>query len=74
MRQIKLQKVMVLMILSLIFSVASAFAAEPIKIAQIVGVTGPYEAYTKQSTDGFKMGLEYATKVPSSNPTGESNF
>jgi len=62
MRQIKLQKVMVLMILSLIFSVASAFAAEPIKIAQIVGVTGPYEAYTKQSTDGFKMGLEYATK------------
>jgi len=62
MRQIKLQKVMVLMILSLIFSAASAFAAEPIKIAQIVGVTGPYEAYTKQSTDGFKMGLEYATK------------
>ena len=62
MRQIKLQKVMVLMILSLIFSVASAFAAEPIKIAQVVGVTGPYEAYTKQSTDGFKMGLEYATK------------
>jgi branched-chain amino acid transport system substrate-binding protein len=62
MRQIKLQKVMVLMILALIFSVASAFAAEPIKIAQIVGVTGPYEAYTKQSTDGFKMGLEYATK------------
>jgi len=62
MRQIKLQKVMVLMILALIFSAASAFAAEPIKIAQIVGVTGPYEAYTKQSTDGFKMGLEYATK------------
>ena len=25
------------------------------------GVTGPYEAYTKQSINGFKMGLEYAT-------------
>jgi branched-chain amino acid transport system substrate-binding protein len=62
MKRIKLQKVMVLLILALIFSVASASAAEPIKIAQIVGVTGPYEAYTKQSTDGFKMGLEYATQ------------
>ena len=62
MKRIKLQKVMVLMILALIFSVGSASAAEPIKIGQIVGVTGPYEAYTKQSTDGFKMGLEYATK------------
>ncbi len=37
-------------------------AAEPIKIAQVVGVTGPYEAYTKQSITGFKMGLEYVTK------------
>jgi branched-chain amino acid transport system substrate-binding protein len=62
MKRIKLQKVMVLMILALIFSVVSASAAEPIKIGQIVGVTGPYEAYTKQSTDGFKMGLEYATQ------------
>lgn len=61
MKQIKLQKAMVLMILALVFSAVSAFSAEPIKIAQVVGVTGPYEAYTKQSTDGFKMGLEYAT-------------
>lgn len=62
MKQTALQKLMVLMVLVLILSVSSAFAAEPIKIAQIVGVTGPYEAYTKQSTDGFKMGLEFATK------------
>ena len=61
MKQIKSQKVMVLMILVLICWATSALAAEPIKIAQIVGVTGPYEAYTKQSIDGFKMGLEYAT-------------
>ena len=62
MKQTALQKLMVLMVLVLILSMSSAFAAEPIKIAQIVGVTGPYEAYTKQSTDGFKMGLEFATK------------
>jgi branched-chain amino acid transport system substrate-binding protein len=61
MERITLQKAWVLMILVLIFSATSALAAEPIKIGQIVGVTGPYEAYTKQSTDGFKMGLEYAT-------------
>lgn len=62
MKQTALQKLMVLMVVVLILSVSSAFAAEPIKIAQIVGVTGPYEAYTKQSTDGFKMGLEFATQ------------
>jgi branched-chain amino acid transport system substrate-binding protein len=43
-------------------ALSSAWAAEPIKIAQVVGVSGPYEAYTKQSIAGFKMGLEYATK------------
>lgn len=37
-------------------------AADPIKIARVVGITGPYEAYTKQSLNGFEMGLEYATK------------
>jgi branched-chain amino acid transport system substrate-binding protein len=41
---------------------ATAMAAEPIRIAHVVGVTGPLEAYTKQSITGFKMGLEYATK------------
>ncbi|MFO7599355.1 MAG: ABC transporter substrate-binding protein, partial [Candidatus Desulfacyla sp.] len=39
-----------------------ATAADPIKIAQVVSVTGPLEVYAKQSTTGFEMGLEYATK------------
>jgi branched-chain amino acid transport system substrate-binding protein len=38
-----------------------AHAADPIKIAHIYGKTGPYEAYAKQSHDGFMLGLEYAT-------------
>lgn len=49
-------------VLAAMVATGSAMAAEPIKIAQVVGVTGPYEAYTKQSITGFKMGLEYATK------------
>jgi branched-chain amino acid transport system substrate-binding protein len=40
----------------------AALAADPIKIARVVGITGPLEAYTKQSLVGFEMGLEYATK------------
>lgn len=39
-----------------------ATAADPIKIAQVVSVTGPLEVYAKQSATGFQMGLEYATK------------
>ena len=54
--------VLILGLLIVALLASQAMSAEPIKIAQIVGVTGPYEAYTKQSTDGFKMGLEYATK------------
>ena len=42
--------------------VSGALAADPIKIAQVVGVTGPLEAYAKQSVNGFQLGLEYATK------------
>jgi branched-chain amino acid transport system substrate-binding protein len=54
-----------LLIALLVFGLTAAVAAnaaEPIKIAQVVGVTGALEAYTKQSITGFKMGLEYATK------------
>ncbi len=32
-----------------------------IRIAHIMGKTGPLEAYAKQSATGFMMGLEYAT-------------
>ncbi|WP_025323674.1 substrate-binding domain-containing protein [Deferrisoma camini] len=46
-----------------LFSAPPARATEkPIKIAQVVGVTGPFEVYAKQSITGFKMGLEYATR------------
>jgi len=38
----------------------SAWAQE-IKIAHVYGKTGPLEAYAKQSSIGFEMGLEYAT-------------
>lgn len=57
----KLSGVIVSVVLTLVFAAGLSLAAEPIKIAQVVGVTGPYEAYTKQSITGFKMGLEYAT-------------
>jgi branched-chain amino acid transport system substrate-binding protein len=43
---------------------ANAALAQPVKeirIAHINGKTGPLEAYAKQSTVGFMMGLEYAT-------------
>ena len=41
---------------------AGAAAADDLKIALIHGVTGPLQAYAKQTETGFMMGLEYATK------------
>lgn len=38
-----------------------AMAAEPIKIANIEALSGPFEQYGNQSRVGFKMGMEYAT-------------
>jgi len=41
---------------------ASSFAEEkPVKIALVTDKTGPLEAYAKQTSAGFAMGLEYAT-------------
>jgi len=41
---------------------ASAVAAgEDLRIALIVGKTGPFEAYAKQTEAGFMLGLEYLT-------------
>jgi branched-chain amino acid transport system substrate-binding protein len=40
---------------------ASAAAAQELKIALIVGKTGPFEAYAKQTETGFMLGLEYLT-------------
>lgn len=39
----------------------TAQAKKPIKIALIHGVSGIMESYAKQTTVGFKLGLEYAT-------------
>jgi branched-chain amino acid transport system substrate-binding protein len=38
-----------------------AHAAGEIRIAHVHSVTGPLEAYGKQTTTGFMMGLDYAT-------------
>ena len=40
---------------------SSAFAADPIKIGIMQGLSGPYEIYGKAEVTGFKMGLEWAT-------------
>ncbi len=53
---------MVAAILTVVLVSGAALAAEPIKIARVVGITGALEAYSKQSLVGFEMGLEYATK------------
>src|SRR5271154_1631497 len=60
-------------VISLAVAVAIGFAGaavtmsgwaddKPIKIALITDKTGPLEAYAKQTSTGFAMGLEYATK------------
>ena len=40
---------------------SSAFAADPIKIGIMQGLSGPFEIYGKAEVTGFKMGLEWAT-------------
>ena len=48
-------------------SAPQAYTAEnPIKIALIADKTGPLEAYAKQTSAGFAMGLDYATGGTSS--------
>jgi branched-chain amino acid transport system substrate-binding protein len=54
--------VVMVTVLALLLTAVVSVAEEPIKIARVVGITGPLEAYAKQSLEGFKMGLEYATK------------
>lgn len=41
----------------------AAYAADPIKIALVHGLSGStFEVFSKQTQTGFEMGLEYATK------------
>ncbi|MBL7174551.1 MAG: substrate-binding domain-containing protein [Desulfobacteraceae bacterium] len=55
-----LRNILVLVVLSMFLAVPT-FAAEPIKIGIIQGLSGPYEIYGKAEVTGFKMGLEYFT-------------
>jgi len=43
-------------------AIGGAASADDIKVALIRGLTGPLEAYAKQTETGFMLGLEYATK------------
>ena len=40
---------------------ATGAAAQELRIALIVGKTGPFEAYAKETETGFMLGLEYLT-------------
>src|SRR5271169_123927 len=42
--------------------ICRAAAAEDLKIALVYGLTGPLQAYAKQTETGLKLGFEYATK------------
>ncbi len=43
-------------------ALVGAAHADDVKVALIRGLTGPLEAYAKQTETGFMLGLEYATK------------
>ncbi len=55
-------RVFVLAFLTIALIASPVFAADPIKIGILQGLSGPYEVYGKQEVTGFKMGLEYFTK------------
>ena len=52
-----------LIVLVFVTAATTAIAEDPIKICRIGGISGALEAYAKQSMEGFKLGLEYATKL-----------
>lgn len=56
-----MRKIAILAGVAAALAVASA-SADDLKIALIYGKTGPLEAYAKQTENGLRMGLEYATK------------
>ena len=60
-----MKKVSVLFLISIfVFGslAVSSMAAEPIKIANIEALSGPFEQFGNQARVGFQMGLEYYTK------------
>ena len=60
-----MKKVSVLFLISIFVCgslAVSSMAAEPIKIANIEALSGPFEQFGNQARVGFQMGLEYYTK------------
>ncbi len=49
------------MIVLALWAAAGAASAQELRIALILGKTGPFEAYAKETEAGFMMGLEYLT-------------
>lgn len=49
-------------VLALLLVSSLAMAAEPIKIANIEALSGPFEQFGNQSKVGFQLGMEYYTK------------
>ena len=52
----------IFVLLTLVLISPSAMSAEPIKIANIEALSGPFEQFGNQSRVGFELGMEYATK------------
>jgi branched-chain amino acid transport system substrate-binding protein len=52
----------ILALAAVLVASAGAAAADDLKIALIYGLTGPLQAYAKQTETGLKLGFEYATK------------
>ncbi len=50
-----------MVVMGLSLSAPPATAADPIKIANITALSGPFEQFGNQSRVGFAMGMEYAT-------------
>ena len=51
----------IFVLLTLVLVSPSAMSAEPIKIANIEALSGPFEQFGNQSRVGFELGMEYAT-------------
>lgn len=50
-----------LVLISLLISIPTAFAAGTIKVGLVTSLSGALAVYGKQTVTGFRMGLEYAT-------------
>ena len=49
-------------IMAFVLFFSPAMSAEPIKIANIEALSGPFEQFGNQARVGFQLGMEYYTK------------